>query len=221
MLVSTTIPAAAQDGLASRSIRMSVGSALTRASDLSRNRLVRICAVVAVASAVGIWLVLRLIPPSAITDPQAEAILPVIDGYVDQHAGTLLNGWGYLDPPLKSRVLCEASVLEISPEGDRWRVGLQLNCGEFARQGHKLVEGSSGYPAIADLATLTKIAGRYHMDSAEIGPPSWDKSWADQNFSSRVAAWILGTDPPTAPDPISQAWKAFGFRPGTPAVEGN
>jgi hypothetical protein len=142
-----------------------------------------------------------------------------IQNYVDQHAGTLLSGWGYLDSNLRPRIFCSAAILEIDADGLRWHVGMVLNCGEFARQGSSLLEGAAGYPGIADTATLAGHGTVYNVLAVQIGPPYWDKAWVDSHFSSAVAAWILGGPSPSAASPVDQALKAFNLRPGTHAIE--
>jgi hypothetical protein len=171
--------------------------------------------VVALVAAAGVWIATRR---PAVNEAQARAMLPVIGAHLDDGPGYAALG-SALDARLKPKVFCDAGVIEIRPDGRRWRVGLQINCGEFARRGGKLLEGSQGYPGIADIATLARQGGHYTVVALQFGPPYWDKPWVDQNFSSRAASWILSANPPTAPDPISRAWRAFGFRPGTAAVQ--
>lgn len=153
----------------------------------------------------------------AVNQAQAQAMLPVINSYLGSNRQLAQFG-GALDATLKPKVFCEASIIEIRPDGPRWRVGLQINCGEFARSQDKLLEGSQGYPGIADVAILTHTGRHYQVANLHVGPPYWDKPWVDQNFSSRAARWILSASPPTAPSPISQARRAFGFPAGTHAA---
>jgi hypothetical protein len=171
--------------------------------------------VVALVAAAGLWIATRR---PAVNQAQARAMLPVIDAYLDNDPGAAAFG-GALDAGLKPKVFCDAGIIEIRSNGRRWRIGMQINCGEFARRGSQLLEGSQGYPGIADIATLARQGGHYTVATLQIGPPYWDKAWVDQNFSARAASWILSSSPPTAPDPISRAWRAFGFRPGTHAVQ--
>jgi hypothetical protein len=175
--------------------------------------------VVAAGAALGLYHLSA--KPSVINTAQSRAMRSVIQEYADEHAGVLFSGWGYLDASLKPRIFCNAAILEIDADGPKWRVGMMLNCGEFAREGHQLIEGAAGEPGIADTATLATHGDAYEVLAVQVGPPAWDKAWVDANFSSSVAGWILngGTSPPTAPDPVDQAWKAFGLRPGTPAIE--
>jgi hypothetical protein len=95
---------------------------------------------------------------------QGRAMLPVIDAYLDRDAGRLGFG-GDLSDRLKPRMFCDASIIEIRPAdtlsaaGVRpftvsCRVGIVMNCGEFARRGHTLLEGSAGYPGIGAAALV-------------------------------------------------------------------
>lgn len=148
---------------------------------------------------------------------QAGAMLPAINAYLSGHAVQLMPG--SLSPRLKPRVFCDAGIIEIRPAGARWSVGMAVNCGEFARHGATLLEGTSGYPGIGEIATLSVRHGNYRVLSLQVGPPYSDRAWVDSHFSSGAAAWVLGAHPPTAPDPIWQARRAFGFPPGTRAVQ--
>ena len=56
--------------------------------------------------------------------------------------GERLGFGGSLDSRLKPEVFCDAGIMKIRPDGPRWRVGMMLNCGEFARRGSTLIEGS-------------------------------------------------------------------------------
>jgi len=62
---------------------------------------------------------------------------------------------------LHPKVLCDSAILQITTDGRRWRLALQINCGEFARRNTTLPEQELGSPGIADTATLTKTGGRY------------------------------------------------------------
>ena len=172
-------------------------------------------ALLACAAGLTIWLVSRQHP--SVNQAQARAMLPAINGYLVNDK-QLADFGGTLDADLHPKVLCDAAILQITTGGQRWHVALQINCGEFARRNTTLLEQELGYPGIADTATLTKAAGRYQVVNLQVGPPYWDKAWVDSNFSSRAARWILSASPPTAPDPIAQAWKVFNFPAGTPAV---
>jgi hypothetical protein len=147
----------------------------------------------------------------AVDQAQARAMQPVIDAYMHQH-GEQLGFGGSLDPRLRPEVFCGAGLIEIRPDGPWWRVGMVLNCGEFARRGSTLIEGSSGYLSIGEVMVLSGSPGHYRVLSLDLGPPGYDPAWVHQNFSSLAARWMLSTEPPTAPDPIGQACQAFASR---------
>lgn len=172
-----------------------------------------------IAAVIGVttWLTNRWSGPT-VNQVQARAMLPVIDAYLDKAIAQ--QGFGYLSPELKSRLFCNAAIIEIRPYGRLWSVGMAANCGQFARRSTTLVEGTSGYPGIAETMILSGHAGRYRVLSLQVGPPYADKAWVDSHFSAAAAAEVLSANPPTVPDPISQAWRAFGFPPGTEAVTG-
>jgi hypothetical protein len=96
---------------------------------------------------------------------------------------------------------------------------MAANCGEFARRGNTLLEGTSGYPGIGEVMILSGHAGRYRVLSLQVGPPHWDQACVNSHFSAGAAREVLSANPPTAPDPISQAWRGLGFPPGTSAVQ--
>jgi hypothetical protein len=174
-----------------------------------------ICAgVIAAAIGVTAWPVNR---SPVVNQAQARAMLPVINAYLDKEAAGSLGGF-LTDsfPHLKARGFCDARIIEIRPDGPRWRVGMVINCGEFTRRGNTLLEGSAGYPGIGEVMTLSDHRGRYQVLSLQVGPPYADHAWVDRNFSSGGAARVFSDNPLTAPDPIRQAWRAFGFPAGTP-----
>ena len=181
-----------------------------------RSTLVTVGVVCALMAAVVVGVVWWYRHPP-VDQAQARAMQPVIDAYVHEHGGQF--GLGRLDPRLKPEVFCNAGIVEIRPDGPSWRVGMVLNCGEFARRSSTLIEGSSGYPGIGEVMVLSGSPGHYRVVSLDPGPSGYDPAWVHRNFSSLAARWILSTEPPTAPDPIGQARQAFGFPAGTPAVE--
>lgn len=182
-----------------------------------RSTLITVGVVCALMAAVVGWVVWWFRHP-AVDQAQARAMQPVIGAYMHEHSGQVGLG-GTLDPRLKPEVFCNADIIEIRPDGPQWRVGMMLNCGEFARRGSTLIEGSSGYPGIGEVMILSGSPGHYRVLSLDLGPPGYDAAWVHQNFSSLAARWLLSTSPPTAPDPIGQAWQAFGFPAGTSAVQ--
>ena len=200
-------------------------------------RVVFSCALIAAAVAAAAWLAVtftgpapqRRLPAPALDQRQARSMLPVIDAYLDRDAGRLNLG-GYLSPRLRPREFCDATIVEIRPSETlsaaggpsfalSWRVGIVMNCGEFARRGHTLLAGSAGYPSLGEVITLARAGGRYQARSLDLGPPFWDPSWVHAHFSPGAAALIL-SEKVTAPYPVRQARRAFGLPPATRAVEG-
>jgi hypothetical protein len=153
----------------------------------------------------------------AVNRAQAEAIEPAIEAYMHSNAARLDLG-GTLDSRLKSQVFCDTDIIEITPAGSRYRVGMVMNCGEYARRGGSLIEGFAGYFISVCDVTMSADGRHYQVRSLDPGPEGYDPAWVHQNFSAPAARWLLSPDPPTAPDPVGQAWQAFGFPPGTPAV---
>jgi hypothetical protein len=172
-------------------------------------------AVITVIIGVSVWLVAR---EPAVNQAQAKAMLPVVEAYLSRDSA-FRQAFGSLNPQLKPRVFCDARILEISPDGPRWRVGMIAKCGQFARRDNSLIEGGSGYPGVGEVMILSGHRGHYHVLSLDVGPPYYDPAWVHRNFSSDLADQLLSPNPPTAPDPVSQARQAFGFPPGTRAVQ--
>ncbi len=204
-------------------------------------RVVLSCAAILAAVAAAVYLAIavpgaprpaRDRPGAAAPGPgqaRARAMLPVIDAYLDRDAGHLGFG-GDLKARLRPRTFCDASIVEIRPAetlsgaGVRpftvlWSVGIVMNCGEFARQGHTLLTGSAGYPGIGEVVTVSGGPGSYQARSLEVGPPFWDPSWVHAHFSPGAAALVLN-EKVSAPDPARQARRAFGLPPAAPAVQG-
>ncbi len=166
------------------------------------------------AAAVIIWI--NRYP--TVNQAQARAVQPAIDAYMHEN-GARMGLTDVMDARLRPQLFCDANIIEIRTDGPRWHVGMVMNCAEYARQGNTLLEASIGY---FDSAAEVLVHGHWRNPqvlSLDPGPPGYDPAWVHQNFSSRAAGWLLSTDPPTAPDPVSQARRAFGFPPGTQAVQ--
>ena len=155
----------------------------------------------------------------AVDQAQARALQPVIDAYMHQH-GDLLDLGGELAPGLKSEVFCDATIIEIRVHGSHLRVGMALECGQYARRGSTLLELPQGpFDAVADVMTSGPGVPQ-RVVSLQFGNDVVnDPVWVHENFSPLAARWLLGDSPPTAPDPVNQARQAFGFPPGYPAVQ--
>jgi hypothetical protein len=172
------------------------------------------CAVMAVAVAGIAWWNRH----PAVDQAQAQAIEPVIETYMHKNAAQFGIG-EVLDSRLKPQVFCDVNIIEISPEGSRFRVGMIMNCAEYARRGNLLIEGSMGNFTSVGQVMIPAHSRQYRVLSVDPGPDGYDPAWVHQNFSPLAARWLLSSDPPTASDPISQADKALGFPPGTQAVQ--
>ena len=202
-------------------------------------RLIVSCVLIAASVAAAAWLAITFTGPAPRRGPSAElpelnqrqarSMLPVIDAYLDRDAGRLGFG-GALSSRLRPREFCDATIVEIRPGKTlssaggpsftlSWQVGIVMNCGEFARRGHTLLEGSAGYPSPGEVITLGAQDGRYQARSLDVGPESWDPSWVRAHFSPGAAALVL-SEKVTAPDPVRQACRSLGLAPGTRAVEG-
>ena len=94
-----------------------------------------------------------------------------------------------------------------------------MNCAGYTRRGNTLLEGAGGYPGTGEVMILSGRREGYQGLSLESRPTALDKAWANQNLSPRAAAEVLSGSPPTAPDPVRQAWRPFGFPAGTPAIQ--
>ena len=89
----------------------------------------------------------------AVNQAQARAVQPVIDAYMHDHAAQF--GFGdVMNAGLTPELFCDATIIEIRPDGPRSRVGMMTFCGEYARRGNTLIEAAIGYDiAIAELMT--------------------------------------------------------------------
>jgi hypothetical protein len=147
-------------------------------------------------------------------------MLPAIQKYLDvparanQYGGLLAESY----PQLHSRVFCTATIIEIRPDGRRWRVGMVTACEEYARRGHTLLTGTGG--GSDEVMVLARAAGRYRVVSAvsDNEPIAPDPGWIDRHFSRAAAYEINYGTWPAPSDPAVLARRAFGFPPGTPAV---
>ncbi len=150
---------------------------------------------------------------------QARLMLPAIEAYLDSPAGG--NQGGYLTdafPELKPRVFCTAAIIEIRRDGSGWRVGMQTACGEYARRGDTLLEGTAG--GNTEVIVLAGNGSRYRVTSAASSDPTVpDPRWVDRHFSAGAAVEINGGLWPVPPNPAVQARRAFGLPPRARTVE--
>jgi hypothetical protein len=129
---------------------------------------------------------------------------PVIEKYLDSPAGGNQGG-GMLAvsfPKLKSRTFCTAAILEIRRDGARWRVGMETDCGEYARRGNTLVAGTEA--GADEVMVLARAAdGQYRVVAAvsDNYPVVPDYGWVDRHFSPGAAyelnygTWPAGSEP--------------------------
>ena len=144
-------------------------------------------------------------------------MLTAVDSYIDQHAARLEPG--VLDVRLHPKTFCDAAVLEARSQGTQWVAGLEINCGEFARSGTTLIEGAAGDPGIGETALLARHGRSYRVLSLQVGPPYYAPDWVSSHYSSGSPPGFSVPRRRTAPNPIRQAWAAFGFPAGTRAVQ--
>jgi len=91
--------------------------------------------------------------------------------------------------------------------------------GQPVRQLTLLIKGSMGdFTSVCEVM-IPAQSRQYRVLSVDPGPDGYDPAWVHENFSPLATRWLLSSDPPTAPDPISQARRALGFPPGTQAVQ--
>jgi hypothetical protein len=185
----------------------------------TKRRWLALTAVVATAAAaLTLWLITHP-PPPVVNPAQAQAMLPAINAYLSKHAAQLTGGYlASKYPKLKVENFCDVRIIEIRPAGQQWHVGMDVNCGEFARRGRILLEGAGGEDD--DVMTLARSHGRYRAVSLLIGPIYYDPDWAAKHFSPGAAAEIDSATPPMAPYPARQARRAFGLPSASRVIEG-
>jgi hypothetical protein len=122
-----------------------------------------------------------------------------------------------LYPRLHPRVFCTAVIIEIRPIGHMLEAGMETGCGEYARRGSTLLEGTAG--GAEEVMTLSRQGHRYEVVSAESIGDAYDPGWINSHFSAAAAAEINDGTQPGPPDPDAQARRALGFPPGTKTVE--
>jgi hypothetical protein len=182
-----------------------------------------VIAVVTAGICLGVWLnraPIRALA-RAVDQAQVRAILPAITAYLQSAAYRDRNGES---PPAayqaqRVRWLCNAGIVEIRPEGTRWRVGMDVACGDYARRGNKVFMDDGGDMG-HEFMILSGSHGRYQVLSAAQEPGvTPDPGWIDQNFSAPVAAEINSGEAPMAPWPTVKVLRAFGCQSG--AIHGS
>lgn len=165
----------------------------------------------AAATAVILWRPGHGPVPPAVNRAQARLMLPAIATYLDSPAGG--NQGGYLTgafPQLKPRVFCTAAIIEIRRDGSTWRVGMQTACGEYARRGDTLLEGTAG--GNQEVMVLAGNGGYRAVSAAASDPTVPDPRWVDQHFSAGAAAEINDGSWPVPPTRPSRQGAHSAFR---------
>jgi hypothetical protein len=83
-------------------------------------------------------------------------------------------------------------------------VGILMNCGEFARRGRTLLEGSAGGPGIGEVVTVAGRPGHYLARALDAGPPYGDQAWVTRTSPPVPPTRVLN-EKVAAPDPVYQA----------------
>ncbi len=86
---------------------------------------------------------------------------------------------------------------------------MDVDCGEFARRGRTLLEGSGGEDD--DVITLARSHGRYRAVSLLQGPIYYDPDWVARHFSPGAAAEIDSANSPMAPYPARHQHASSGW----------
>jgi hypothetical protein len=116
-------------------------------------------------------------------------------------------------------VFCTAAIIEIRPARSGWRVGMETDCTEYARRGDTLLEGTGAGEDEVMVLAGSGSSYRVVSDVNDDYPITPDDRWVDRHFSRAAAYEINYGIPPAPPDPAVQARQAFGFPPGTKAVD--
>ena len=172
-------------------------------------------AVVAAGWCLAVWPAGR--GPALVPDPaRARAMMPAIIAYLDSPAYRQDGLGGYSASDYQAgrvRWLCGAALVEVRPDGGRWRAGIDVACGDYDRRGGTMREEDGG--DMGHVVMVLSGGGRYQVLSAAQEPGiTPDPAWIDQHFSARAAAEVNSGQGPTAPMPDTRALLAFGCAPG-------
>jgi len=167
--------------------------------------------------------------PALVPDPaRARAMMPAIIAYLDSPAYHRQDGLGaYPAADYQSgkvRWLCSAALVEVRPDGGRWRAGMDVSCGDYDRHGGTVYLEDGG--DMGHVVMVLSSGRRYQVLSvAEEGGVTPNPAWVSLHFSARAAAEINSGQGPVPPTPDGSALLAFGCSPGAkgsygpPAVE--
>ena len=138
-------------------------------------------------------------------------MMPAVVAYLDSPAYRQVQG-AYKAADYQSgrvRWLCSALVVEVRPDDGRWRVGMDVACGDYDRRGSMMYLEGGGDEGEAVM--VLSGGPRYQVVSAAVEPGvSVDPAWVSRHFSARAAAEINSSTPPEASRPDDSALRAFG-----------
>jgi hypothetical protein len=142
-------------------------------------------------------------------------MMPAIVAYLDSPAYRRVQG-GYSAADYRAgrvRWLCAAALVELRPQGGRWRAGMEVACGDYDRRGGKMYQEDGG--DMGHVVMVLSGAVRYQVLSVAQEPGiTPDPARIDQHFSARAAAEINSGRGPMALMPDNRALLAFGCAPG-------
>lgn len=142
-------------------------------------------------------------------------MMPAITAYLNSSAFRQSEFDSYTTADYQAGVkwLCNAALVEIRPDGRRWRVGMDVACGDYYRRGAMMYLKDGG--DMGHVAMILSGDGRYQVVSVaaenDVMP---DPVWIDQHFSTLAAAKINSGHDPVAAMPDDRALLAFGYGAG-------
>jgi hypothetical protein len=149
--------------------------------------------------------------------------MPSIIAYLESPSFRQDGLGGYTSSDYQSgrvKWLCNAALVEVRSDGERWQAGMDVACGDYDRRSSELYKEDGG-----DLGHVVMVLsgdGLYQIVSAarenDVVP---DPAWVTQHFSGRAAAVINSGHGPIAVMPDDRALQAFGCSPGAKGSYGN
>lgn len=187
---------------------------------MRRRRNLWLTAGAAVVVAVGVSAGVTLAASGPVAAPdqaQVNAVLPAITAYLQSPAYRNLNSeYSPTDYQTRRvRWVCTAAVVYIDSQGTQLRAGMDVACGNYERQGNKVLMeygGDMGHEVMA----LSGADRRYQVVSAAQEPGiSPDPAWISRNFPAPAAAEVNDGRAPMASTPDSKALLALGCTTGS------
>ncbi|GAA2352635.1 hypothetical protein GCM10010404_00320 [Nonomuraea africana] len=177
-----------------------------------RRRYAAIVVGVVVIAAVEVWHhSWRFWPrPPHIDTALADTAGPIIDGHLETSPDLT---WKTIPGELHPRWFCTERPIETTRDGSRTRVGLEAECGEYARRGGDLLIGGAwSGPLVVTLDRGKVVHVQQPIDGAGFVPS------VNRMFSERGAAeyWRRYRLKKEMAAPEDEARVAFGLPPGTP-----